>query len=486
MNAKFHISVLGFLGLFCSFLISVDVVGQQEYVLSKKQTEKNIFLVNNANEDLVVKFKIEYGEKDKPYTIVTTRLLEIKKNIYSSNLKIANNQNETISSFKRSTQSSNVVYLVIPKTVNPGIYESGILMALDTVELKGSDKKNFHSAYWKIGIEIIDTSQFKIIASPSSKFLSSGDMQDSSRFFLPSSKVQDGILFEVQNTSDTTIQFGSIELQLINKKNNDKLTAKDVLNENTSVLAVMDSTIESSAVLASNLDIRPGLYEGKIFLKSNLIEVSKDIKMQFRAEPGWALFWLLLGLFIGFIARRVDETKTHGQLLKYLANCEIKITDLPDDKKASFQKRIDELREEINITIGSKHLERIEQDIDKLYTVIRDAKNSSISSLADMKSQVSAEKLSLSSRFRKTISPEMAQVWYKPFVYLLFLAASVLFAFYFLYLEQPTFGEDGIYDYAKLFLTGVAIILVTRDVVFNSWIGKFISGIGFRPLRTKN
>ncbi len=485
MNAKFNISVWGILGLFIVALIPLDVIGQQEYVLSAKQTEKNIFLVNNANEDLVVKFKIEYGKKDKRYTIVPTRLLEIKKNIFSSNLKIANNRNKTISSIKRSAQGSDVIYLIIPKTVNPGIYESGISMALDIAKSKGSEKKNFHSAYWKIYIEIIDTSQFKIISSPSSKFLSSGDMQDSSRFFIPSSKVQDGILFEVQNTSDTTIQFGSIELQLINKKNNDKLTAKDILKKNASVQSIKGKTSKSTAKLDSSLDIRPGLYEGKIILKSDLIEITEDINMQFRAGPCWAIFSLLLGLFIGLIARRVDETKTHGVLLKYLAKCEIKIADLPDDKKASFQKRIDELREEINSSIGTKHLERIEQDIGELYNDIRKAKNSRIASLTDMKSQASAEKLSLLSLFRKTISPEMAQVWYKPFVFILFLAASVLFAFYFLYLEQPTFGEDGIYDYAKLFLTGVAIILVTRDVVFNSWIGKFISGIGFSPLSSK-
>ncbi|MEM9549001.1 MAG: hypothetical protein AAGA77_23645, partial [Bacteroidota bacterium] len=486
MNSKNPISVLGSLCILLSVLFPLAVTGQNDYVLNDKQKEIEVFVVKNAAHDQIIDFKVEYGEKDMPYTIASSCLREVKKNTFSAPLSFVDNQNKAISSFDRSDKNEDELYLKIPNTLIPGNYISDLTIALDTSELKKRDKKKWkkekkkiHSYTWKIEIEVIDSSQFKIITSPSTNYISNGKPCFLLGFLLPPSKIQRALSFEIQNDSDTTIHFNPLELYLVNKKTNRKLTHTAILTSNKKIIATAGEPTPSEAKLSSDLDISAGIYNGQVVLRSKQkadakskqkadsgskqktdakskqktdakskqkivpesknIVVYKDLTLTFRHGPFGALSTMLLGLLIGFIARRVDETKKHGDLLKLLANCKKLIKNLSDDKKATFKKRIDSLKNEVNLAVGSTHLERIEKEIDQLLIDIRKPDNLSPTDLQSWKFQIFNEKRSLSSRTRDFINPDIAQNWFKPIIFIIFLAASVLFAFYKLYVENTTF-----------------------------------------------
>lgn len=294
---------------------------------------------------------------------------------------------------------------------------------------------------------------------------------------------------EMTNSSNHTLEFQSTSI--IREKSSPSIAEKLKISPPSLKEIRPDQPALVGFDISAN-SVKAGTYSGIVRVSDKTSSKPQTITLKINVKNGvlGAIIALLFGLIFGHMARQVDDSDAKLDLFKKIMGLvrRIDFSDLPELKK-------EELKSDLKKMAGKLEYAESTTDIQNIRNKIKDieGKLEPETSNTDQRANPPIPE--------KTKEPEKESIWrfhkkmtklllqrpslpylfyvYRPYLYIISLMISLLLIFWEFYIQDPIFGESGIYDYIKIFLAGAGITIVANNlfsIQLSNWIKKFGKG----------
>ena len=248
---------------------------------------------------------------------------------------------------------------------------------------------------------------------------------------------------------------------------------------------------------ASASGVKAGEYAGMLKISSGHDGKSKNIPISINVKRGAyrAIFCLLLGLMLGWIARKNEESEKQINAYEKTVKLEPLILLVTDEPlKKEYARELESIKFRLQQTTNDAEVVLIEKEISDLKKKVENNLTSagiqvtnatSPSPLSvngdDIDDKRTGPFFKLSKKiynflFKKPSLPRLLYV-YRTWLYLFSITITTLFVYWEVYMKNPTFGADGFYDDMRIFLAGAGITIVA-NALFSQQLKQWAKRLG--------
>ena len=183
---------------------------------------------------------------------------------------------------------------------------------------------------------------------------------------LPSRIQQQGLSFRVENKSLYPAQIERIAISLKGVSSQRVLSEADFEPSNIGQELAPSEMRTLQLSLKKGIDLPPDEYKGQLqlYLKAQPEPLKATVSIFRRSSVGWALFLILLGIFVGRMLKDLDKASAQMALIDQLFRGRRKITTLADaTAKWHLEDECEALEAEINTAAGEEAQKAVAQKL---------------------------------------------------------------------------------------------------------------------------